>query len=213
MGLKESGLRGSLRNVSVGIDAIPDSDIYQYDASDKTDVDPWVADVGDDALAVGAPTVITDEIGDKNVVDYDGVDDAHETQHTSDNSQDQTYYLVVNVKEDPGGDFLSIFGAQSDDNRHWIAAQDSGFTVGVGDTGEQAPNEIKVDEFVLLELEITGNNSFRFYQNDSELINTSFSGGGSLSDADYIGVRNRDGDPEFDIPTQFAEVRKDSTDS
>ena len=31
MGLKESGLRGSLRNVSVGIDAIPDSDIYLQD--------------------------------------------------------------------------------------------------------------------------------------------------------------------------------------
>ena len=30
MGLKESGLRGSLRNVSVGIDAIPDSAIAQY---------------------------------------------------------------------------------------------------------------------------------------------------------------------------------------
>ena len=28
MGLKESGLRGSLRNVSVGIDAIPDSDVF-----------------------------------------------------------------------------------------------------------------------------------------------------------------------------------------
>ena len=31
MGLKESGLRGSLRNVSVGIVAIPDSDIYLQD--------------------------------------------------------------------------------------------------------------------------------------------------------------------------------------
>ena len=31
MGLKESGLRGSLRNVSVGIDAIPDSDVYLHD--------------------------------------------------------------------------------------------------------------------------------------------------------------------------------------
>ena len=31
MGLKESGLRGSLRNVSVGIVAIPDSDVYLHD--------------------------------------------------------------------------------------------------------------------------------------------------------------------------------------
>ena len=33
MGLKESGLRGSLRNVSVGIDAIPDSDLTQYSST------------------------------------------------------------------------------------------------------------------------------------------------------------------------------------
>ena len=31
MGLKESGLRGSLRNVSVGIDAIPDDEIDQFE--------------------------------------------------------------------------------------------------------------------------------------------------------------------------------------
>ena len=41
MGLKESGLRGSLRNVSVGIDAIPDSEVTRpaddvsFDTSDK----------------------------------------------------------------------------------------------------------------------------------------------------------------------------------
>ena len=39
MGLKESGLRGSLRNVSVGIDAIPDSAIAQYDATQESYAD------------------------------------------------------------------------------------------------------------------------------------------------------------------------------
>ena len=48
MGLKESGLRGSLRNVSVGIDAIPDSAIYQQ---------PWDE---------GESTTVTDVIGDRN---------------------------------------------------------------------------------------------------------------------------------------------------
>ena len=38
MGLKESGLRGSLRNVSVGIDAIPDSGLLHDDWSDSPSV-------------------------------------------------------------------------------------------------------------------------------------------------------------------------------
>ena len=37
MGLKESGLRGSLRNVSVGIDAIPDSEIFLPRSNDLDD--------------------------------------------------------------------------------------------------------------------------------------------------------------------------------
>ena len=35
MGLKESGLRGSLRNVSVGIDAIPDSVVDNFEDNDR----------------------------------------------------------------------------------------------------------------------------------------------------------------------------------
>ena len=37
MGLKEPGLRGSLRNVSVGITALPDSDLTQYQITDPDD--------------------------------------------------------------------------------------------------------------------------------------------------------------------------------
>ena len=37
MGLKESGLRGSLRNVSVGIDAIPDSVVDDFERDDPLD--------------------------------------------------------------------------------------------------------------------------------------------------------------------------------
>ena len=47
MGLKESGLRGSLRNVSVGIDAIPDSGDYQWyvDEAEGTTINPEIGDV------------------------------------------------------------------------------------------------------------------------------------------------------------------------
>ena len=50
MGLKESGLRGSLRNVSVGIDAIPDSVVYQWRREDFAD--PWPANVSDVDMTV-----------------------------------------------------------------------------------------------------------------------------------------------------------------
>ena len=43
MGLKESGLRGSLRNVSVGIDAIPDSVVDDFE---RGDLDPYSGDLG-----------------------------------------------------------------------------------------------------------------------------------------------------------------------
>ena len=45
MGLKDSGLRGSLRNVSVGIDAIPDSAIHHYITGDFTESN-WPDDIG-----------------------------------------------------------------------------------------------------------------------------------------------------------------------
>ena len=47
MGLKESGLRGSLRNVSVGIDAIPDNVVLQYFATNVSGGDAtWLDDNG-----------------------------------------------------------------------------------------------------------------------------------------------------------------------
>ena len=52
MGLKESGLRGSLRNVSVGIDAIPDIEGYLYNEGDLEEF--WevgfISDISEDDL-------------------------------------------------------------------------------------------------------------------------------------------------------------------
>ena len=44
MGLKEPGLRGSLRNVSVGIDAIPDSAIAHYKLAEEDNGDVTIID-------------------------------------------------------------------------------------------------------------------------------------------------------------------------
>ena len=53
MGLKESGLRGSLRNVSVGIDAIPDTVTTQHFATSWSENDSiWSDDVDDKDMSI-----------------------------------------------------------------------------------------------------------------------------------------------------------------
>ena len=59
MGLKESGLRGSLRNVSVGISAIPDSAIAQFDPRSES---------------VGTPETLTDSSGNNNDATNNGIE-------------------------------------------------------------------------------------------------------------------------------------------
>ena len=77
MGLKESGLRGSFRNVSVGIDAIPDTVVAQYDpVTFSTGDSIWSDDVGDnDATLEGdlQESIFSD--GSESI-EGDGVDDA-----------------------------------------------------------------------------------------------------------------------------------------
>ena len=51
MGLKESGLRGSLRNVSVDIDAIPDSAIYWWNPS-NFDSAGWDDEVQEETMSI-----------------------------------------------------------------------------------------------------------------------------------------------------------------
>ena len=94
MGLKESGLRGSLRNVSVGIDAIPDSvvehavawfDATQHDTllssgsivGDGGTIDEWqdARDESDNHVTGGAPTRQDDVQNGNTVVRGDGTDD------------------------------------------------------------------------------------------------------------------------------------------
>lgn len=90
MGLKEGGVRGSLRNVSVGTaPAIPDSGmfqspIYQFwagglDETDGTGSVPYPEVLADlpDATAVGGPIYRADQSGFE-AVEYDGVDDGHD---------------------------------------------------------------------------------------------------------------------------------------
>ena len=86
MGLKEPGLRGSLRNVSVGIRAIPDSAISQYDAQsafasgdDGTTISAWPDELGLADATGGSPTVRENGINNNRSLEFDAVDDILQT--------------------------------------------------------------------------------------------------------------------------------------
>ena len=109
MGLKEAGLRGSLRSVSTGVPPIPDSDIFQNpiyrfgywevnesDGTSPFDLPEVIAGLSD-ATAVGGPTYNTDQEGTA-AGEYDGVDDGHDvsadSQHPSGNEDISVAALV-----------------------------------------------------------------------------------------------------------------------
>ena len=122
MGLKESGLRGSLRNVSVGIDAIPDSDMLHahYDATELNFSDGDTVSTFEDQTdndheltASGGPTYISDGINGNPSVFYDGVDDKHIIDSWENQPTPNHVFVVFNHQ---GGESERVFGNGSGDN-------------------------------------------------------------------------------------------------
>ena len=74
MGLKESGLRGSLRNVSVGIDAIPDGSLYYFGSSYESGDDIWLDQNDRVDMSLTGDETATDVNGDE-AVRFDGDSD------------------------------------------------------------------------------------------------------------------------------------------
>ena len=122
MGLKESGLRGSLRNVSVGIDAIPDQENLQtqYDLVEETgfdDDDPintltdFVSDLDADGGTGG--TYKSDAFNGNPVARLDDDDDRFEVSGSTDSfnylhdgSGGTIYFVFANYSLDGNFDDL-----------------------------------------------------------------------------------------------------------
>ena len=118
MGLKESGLRGSLRNVSTGVVAIPDSAILEIDATqddlDDQDSVPEVPDFsgeGNDLSGSGA-TYLTDVQNGQPAYDF-------ETGDIYDNPGvgviSQPFTIVATVQQDDTNDWNHIFSSTQED--------------------------------------------------------------------------------------------------
>ena len=116
MGLKESGLRGSLRNVSVGIDAIPDSVVTRPDSND---LDHFSGDTDDVTIQTDVSFGENDETyefaaDDSVVIFSDNGLDAYP-------SRGQQLSCLLQGSDDGSNSILHYgFGAQSIDNYYAV---------------------------------------------------------------------------------------------
>ena len=132
MGLKESGLRGSLRNVSVEISAIPDSVLEDFEwggpLSDRYDGFFRGAEVEQDSSLEGSFLVETGSGDDDECTFYN--DEGVETK------QGRAYSCYVDVEGivrpavlmhvNPSGFDCYGFRVRASDNDLWIMKQDGG---------------------------------------------------------------------------------------
>ena len=135
MGLKEPGLRGSLRSVSTGVSAIPDSVVAQYDAQqfegqDSQTIQTWPAEIGNDATG-GDPTVVDDGINGNTALDFDGVDDEF-TAALSTITQPNTIITVAELSDPNESDRMWI--VDGDSNQHAVYWSNSNNAIFAGNT-------------------------------------------------------------------------------
>ena len=226
MGLKESGLRGSLRNVSVGIDAIPDSVVYHPVVSEAalSEGDPissipdLVAD--DDWSAVGSPTYRADEINGEDVAELDGIDDGFVSDAAGSDftflhdGTDFAVLLVYEVDDATPSDFYAFMNTSDGTGsnlgyQHTLRDSEGGEHVRIGDgssviigatdsSGLTTANSVHIQEFELDEETGTVRVDGDISDSDS---GTGFSSSNPSSNA-HLGCT--DGDSDF-LSGEFAE--------
>ena len=195
MGLKESGLRGSLRNVSVGIDAIPDTLEVQYDPSqqsllDDDDVPTRVDQVGS-RDATGSGTYKTEVQNGEPVVRYDGSQSHTIPASEFDTIPEPFSVIAVVVDAEQTSNIETILGSESSgDNDVQIRWNDAWEIVGGSTvTGSETNAPLIISAI------FDGENS-KLRENSSETASGGSDSGGmeSLSIGQRQGDRGWDGD-------------------
>jgi len=195
-------------SVSVG-SAIPDSDIYQFDASEETSIDPtWAAEVGPDADAIGNPTLLTGEQNGLNVINYNG--NGHDTNELADPTTDSVYYIVVRFNEAPSNFTYFWGGSGGSTSRNYLAIDSGEFFVGFGTDGDGPfGGTVPTNQFILLSLEVVGGSSVTFYVDDNERTTRTFNADEAGLN-EYIGGANLGSGLDGSIDHDIGEVRKSS---
>ena len=157
MGLKEPGLRGSLRNVSVGIGAPPDSVVSQYDPREEsTGSLSSITDQLGFAELTGSCSVIDDGINSNRSFRFDGTEFV---DHTTTYSSNQKYAVVyaLQQQEPPdsnafycdGGNDLEYSLQDNDDTEYRMRRRDDGSHLvdSSGVTVDQEPHVFVLEAF------------------------------------------------------------------
>ena len=123
MGLKESGLRGSLRNVSVGIDAIPDSVVLQYFATEVNGgSSTWPDDVETQDMGLtGGETDATLSDGSESL-EFDGANDTGDIPVPSNFDEDgmHEWTLEIAFEFDFTGDNEDLINTRESDGQQFL---------------------------------------------------------------------------------------------
>ena len=188
MGLKEPGLRGSLRNVSVGIDAIPDSvALYLFDegsgstfADSDGDADgsfingSWVSD----SDAVGgfmAENTDSDRLGEVAVSDQPTIGDTGYVLST---------FEFPNVSGHGSNDQFWTHNDTSGDNRLQFSTDEGDWFVGITDTNSIEANIVSFEDNTKYRLGVAWDDGdYRILHNGEIVRSGSYSGSLSLNGA------------------------------
>ena len=202
MGLKESGLRGSLRNVSVGIDAIPDSEadqklVHRWLLSE--DSDPFEDSESDADATNNGTTQVTGDYAGGAAREGDGTDD-----HT--NAGELSNFFTSGVVDE---DHAVAFTLETTDTGRPAGARESGtnihWEIRVGETSSGSVSLRLIDDNIntnevestanvtdgekyRVVLNVIGNNvsDWEVYVNQTEGSNVASDDGADLSDVASI---------------------------
>lgn len=130
MTLKEGGLRGSLRNVGVGVGAIPDSGLeHHYDFDAEFSGGETISSVtdrsgSDNLTATGDPQAVADTINGRTVARLDGTDDYFRGEFSSAISQPLQVFFVGQLRSTDASNNQGVIDGFN--NRHLFYDDGSG---------------------------------------------------------------------------------------
>lgn len=200
MGLKEAGLRGSVRNVS-SVGAIPDSGLLRYEYEDDSDtataIDSWN---NNDGAISGATYTTTAEQGTL-ALDFDRTDDYINTGVTA--QTDASYSLATYIRPsavEADADQM-IIGASPDGDLRELAYYSLGDQIGMAvrndsgtfyDAGEAVSNLSNGTYYHVIGVYDSTVPEIRYYRDGTLINSTAVSGTFANGDGSnwFVGARN-----------------------
>ena len=176
MGLKESGLRGSLRNVSVGIDAIPDSVVEDFEQYEPAGTDTLQDNYDSDDEFGRWDIETTNPLEGDQSLHTDGFSINHRLVSTSGLTDypergDSMACLFRPIDDGLNPTGAIIFGAQDLDNFYFVELSSPSFSIRIMENDSQTT--LEEDDETGFELDQTYDINIDWNEND-EIVATLF---------------------------------------